>query len=157
MIKQLSTLLLLLPAASIYANADILGSGLGALNDNAGVIEFHSSTVTNATLASASIVFFGGTKSGHFCTTPFYSNYSLQGQYHFDLANGTFDYHLYPKPTYNAFQPTTPINVNQVHCIEFIINSGDRQFSPQVISFNVDCTKDKKCISNSAHEIVEVT
>lgn len=127
-----------------------------AFSSTAGVIQFES-LLSDATITSAAIVYFGGHKSGHFCNNPYYATHTMFGRLHFYFTNQQFDYHLYPTPIYNSFQPSDQISISQVHCIEFIIQNGDQNFTPQLVSFEIDCSHDQQCITSSENEAVNVS
>ncbi|MDF1795849.1 MAG: hypothetical protein P1U63_04845 [Coxiellaceae bacterium] len=162
----MKTILLLFTVAlsvSSYASQTILGpvSPKHAYANNAGIIIFQdlSESINQVvSITSASLTYFGGTKSGHFCSNPLDATHPLRGTYSFTLTNHLFAYQLHPIPVYKSFQPDDPsIPITDVHCLEFIIQSGDHTFSPQLVSFNVDCSQNHQCVATSPAEIVVVS
>ncbi|MDF1653600.1 MAG: hypothetical protein P1U34_00655 [Coxiellaceae bacterium] len=127
---------------------------------NAGIIIFQdldSRINGTVTMTSASLEYFEGTKNGDYCSTPNLHTHLLKGQYTFTLRNGLFAYQLNPTPIYKSFLPPDGTPITDVHCLEFIIQSGDHTFTPQVVAFNIDCSQNQQCIATSAAETVVVS
>ena len=126
---------------------------------NAGIIIFQdlgNNLNQTVTITSASLVFFQGSKSGDYCTTPQEDIHPLRGQYTFTLQNHLFAYQLFPGPVYKAYHSDT-VPITAIHCLEFVIQGGDHTFSPQLVSFNIDCSANQQCIATSPAQTIVVS
>lgn len=125
-------------------------------SSNGGIMIFQGSS-SDVNITSASIVYFGGNKNGHFCNNPHYATHQMYGRYHFSLDSGLFIYELHATPIYNSFHPKDQIDISAVHCIEYVVQNADHSFSPQLVSFEVNCTNGSECLANSPAEVITVS
>lgn len=154
--KKETMLIFLLATSSAFADPMMTQSTLPNASSNAGIMIFQGSSA-DVNITSAEIIYFGGNKNGHYCNNPHYATHQMFGRYHFSLNSGLFIYELHPKPIYNSFHPKDQIDISAVHCIEYVVQNADHSFSPQLVSFEVNCTNGTECIANSPAEVITVS